>query len=152
MVKNMKYLYMIACLLMFSGTLVLAQDHDAGEEVALYNFLNGSYRLIGKYPDSEKTYSGKVVFKYAQGKLGVVRMINNREIQGLGNLEAATADRIKILRVRFQQDKQRYEATYLIGSDLDNYGRLSGHWYREDGSTKKPGLEALFIDRKAMGQ
>lgn len=148
----MKQVSLVLIFLLFSVGFVGAQDHNAGEDAATYNFLNGSYRAIGRFPDSKVTYSGSVVLKYDKGALSVVRVINDREISGVGKIETATADAVKILRIRFQQDKQKYEAAYLIDSDLDNYGRLSGYWYREDGSTNKPGLEALFIDRQAVGQ
>jgi len=44
------------------------------------------------------------------------------------------------------EENKSYEATYLIDSDLDNYGRLTGYLYIKGTETKKPGLEALFID------
>ncbi len=148
----MKQVSLVLIFLLFSVGFVEAQDHNAGEDAATYNFLNGSYNIIGQYPDSDEAYTGKIVLTYIQGRLDVVRMINHKEIPGKGTIEASTADGIKILRVRFQQDQQMYAATYLIGSDLDNYGRLSGFWYREDGSTKEPGLEALFINHQSVGQ
>jgi hypothetical protein len=46
-------------------------------------------------------------------------------------------------------ESKRYEATYLINSDLDNYARLSGYLYLIQGGTKVAGLEALFIDHQA---
>ena len=150
MACKMKRLLVILLFLLFSIESVLAQGQNAGSACALCSFLDGSYRLIGKYPDSDETYSGKVVLVYAKGGLSVSRLINNRKIQGKGTLEDATGDAVQILRVRFLQDGQPYEATYLINSDLDNYGRLSGYWYRQDGSTKDPGLEALFIDHRAV--
>jgi hypothetical protein len=68
----------------------------------------------------------------------------------VGKIEAATADKIKVLRIRFIDENKNYEATYLINSDLDNYARLSGFLYLIQGETKVPGLEALFIDHQAL--
>jgi len=152
MADKMKHLPVILLFLLLSIGSVLAQDQNASSAHALYSFLDGSYRLIGKYPDSDETYSGKVVLAYAKKGLSVSRLIDNRKIQGKGTLEAATGDAVQVLRVRFLQDGQTYEATYLINSDLDNYARLSGYYYRQDGTTKDPGLEAWFIDHQAAGQ
>lgn len=34
---------------------------------------------------------------------------------------------------------------YMIGSDLDNFARLTGKVYFPDWETKIPGMEAMFI-------
>ena len=49
-----------------------------------------------------------------------------------------------MLKVTFTESGKLYEATYLIHSDLDNYGRLTGYTYLQNQTTKKAGLEALF--------
>jgi hypothetical protein len=111
----------------------------------LYDFLRGSYELVGRWPDSNKTYSGKIVLEKDHGHFRVVRLINGKKITGIGKIETATPDKVKVLRIRFKQDEREYEGTYLIGSDLDNYGRLTGYLYLKSGKTKQPGLEAFFI-------
>jgi hypothetical protein len=116
----------------------------------LYDFLSGSYELVGKWPDSNKTYSGKIVLEKDHGHFRVVRHINGKKIAGVGKIETATSDKVKVLRIRFKQDEREYEGTYLIGSDLDNYGRLTGYLYLKNGKTKKPGLEAFFIALDAL--
>jgi len=102
---------------------------NSSEEDSLYAFLEGTYHLIGRLPDSKETYSGKVVFKKTDGALQVTRVINGKEIKVVGKIEAVTADKIKVLRIRFIDENKNYEATYLINSDLDNYARLSGYLY-----------------------
>ena len=111
----------------------------------LYDFLRGSYELVGRWPDSNETYSGKIVLEKDHGNFRVVRLINGKKITGIGKIETATPDKVKVLRIRFKQDEREYEGTYLIGSDLDNYGRLTGYLYLKSGKTKQPGLEAFFI-------
>jgi len=54
------------------------------------------------------------------------------------------------LRVEFVHKGRKYGGTYLIGSDLDNYARLTGYLYLKKGKTTKPGLEALFIERQPL--
>ena len=116
----------------------------------LYDFLKGSYELVGRWPDSNKTYSGKIVLEKDHGNFRVVRLINGKKITGMGKIETATPDKVKVLRIRFKQDEREYEGTYLIGSDLDNYGRLTGYLYLKNGKTKQPGLEAFFIVLDAL--
>ena len=126
-----------------------AQEQGNGRDIDfLYRFLQGHYTLVGKFPDSNKTYGGKVILRKKADGLEVIRRINGKEIRGTGRIETATADRIKVLRVRFVDSGKNYEATYLIHSDLDNYARLTGYLYLKKGGTTKPGLEALFTDHQ----
>lgn len=146
MVGTMKYPLIILCCIVFSIGTASAQDQNA----ALCHFLEGFYKVVGKYPDSDETYAGTVRLIYDQGQLRVVRRINNKTITAHASIQEKTADKIKVLSVRFRQDGQKYEAVYLIDADLDNYGRLSGYWYREDSSTREPGMEALFVDHRSV--
>ena len=116
----------------------------------LYDFLKGSYEIIGRWPDSDETYSGKIVLEKEREHFRVIRLIDGKKITGIGKIETATSDKVKVLRIRFEQDEREYEGTYLIGSDLENYGRLTGYLYLKNGKTKKPGLEAFFIILDAL--
>jgi hypothetical protein len=49
-----------------------------------------------------------------------------------------------VLRICFSVGAEPYEATYLWHSDLNNFARLTGYVYPQKGTTKFPGLEALF--------
>jgi len=147
----MKFFCLLLALLAISILAVWAQGPgNSSEEDSLYAFLEGTYHLIGRLPDSKETYSGKVVLKKTDDALQITRVINGKEIKGVGKLEAATADKVKVLRIRFIDESKRYEATYLVNSDLDNYARLSGYLYLIQGGTKVPGLETLFIDHQAL--
>ena len=148
----MKSFCLVLALLAISISAVWAQgSENSTEEDSLYSFLEGTYHLIGRFPDSKGTYSGKVVLNKNDDALQVTRVIKGKEIKGVGKIKAATADKIKILRIRFIDENKRYEATYLINSDLDNCARLSGYLYViPDGTKAPPGLEALFIDHQAL--
>jgi len=141
----MKAKNLLFVIVIFSLSSALAQDK--GLEY-LYDFLQGQYQVVGREPDSDRTYTGTVILRKENGQLKVIRKINGEEIEGVGKIETVTADEVTVLRVRFVQTGKKYEVTYLIHSDLDNYARLSGYLYLQDGKTKRAGLEALFIDHR----
>jgi len=136
----MKYVFLLLSIL-FSQ---LFAQKDTDQTEFLYDFLQGSYEIIGRYPDSSTLYSGTATFQLSDSSLKVTRIINGIETVGQGMIETATADKRTVLRVRFTINDKKYEATYLIDSDLDNYARLTGYVYLKSGATKKPGIEALF--------
>ena len=134
-----KHLFFLSFISWFS---VYGQEPDP-----LYSFVLGNYIIIGKYPDSEKTYSGKMTI--AEGKetdsvryCEVIRHINGKEIKGKAWVAKATSDQIPILRIQFTDNKKQYDGAFLIKGDLDNYARATGTFWGKD--TKKPGLEAWF--------
>lgn len=88
-----------------------------------------SYKLVGKEADSDKTFLGKVVLKKRGTKLDVVRLIDGARIRGIGWIDFVTADRIKILRMRFHTSKGQFEGAYMFCSDLDNFARITGYFF-----------------------
>ena len=77
--KRINFIAALLIIILVSG--VWAQD---GEVEGLYSFLRGTYQVIGRWPDSNETYKGKVVLKIKGGHLQVVRSINGEEIEGVG--------------------------------------------------------------------
>jgi len=152
MVKNFFGIFFTVFIL--ATQLVLAQDEQTQ---FLRGFLAGQYTIIGRWCGSDSTYLGTVtVFEATKGSAGspaatdrssirIRRTVNGQTVEAIGRIETATADKVKVLRIRFKQQGQQYEGTFLIGSDLDNYARLSGYIYPPHGTTRQPGLEAWFI-------
>ena len=115
------------------------------DEVA--QFLSGDYALIGKAPDSEKIYKGRITISYSgHNQFVVTRRIEGRTTTAKGFFDVASppADKPPVFRIQFRQGGQELEATYLWGGDLNNYARLTGYVYLRQRGTKSPGLEALF--------
>ncbi len=124
-----------------------AAADDVKNHGFLYEHLAGTYVVVGKELDRDKTYSGKVTFCGREDHLTVTRDIHGERVQGIGTIEHALGpDQAHVLRVRFTRQGKETEITYLWQNDLDNYARLSGHVYQPGTRTASPGLEALFID------
>lgn len=141
--KLMKKIVIII-LLVFFPFITFADDENNHE--FLYDYLSGTYIVIGKELESERTYSGKIIFESKKDHIIVKRIINGESIQGIGKIEHTRLDKVNVFRVRFKKDGKDFEITYLWMNDLDNYARLSGYVYQIGKKTLKPGLETLFID------
>ena len=109
----------------------------------------GQYILIGKALDSEATFSGKVVIEESGDGFTVKRTVDGRDIVGHGAIETALNGDAEVLRIRFRDNGLDYEETCMVGSDLDNYARISCYLYRPGTHTTNPGLEVLFHDHAA---
>ena len=110
-------------------------------------FIVGDYVLVGKKPDSDATYAGRVSLSWDGKEFGIKRTIGGHTVSGTGffEVEPGCCDYNTVLRMRFSFDGQSYEATFLWNGDLDNYARLTGYVYLpKSGATKSPGLEVLF--------
>ncbi len=112
----------------------------------IVSFLIGNYAIIGQKPDSDITYSGTLSLELNKDKIIIVRNIDSTIVKATATIDSVTADQIPVLRIRFNENNKDYEGTFLISSDLDNYGRLTGYIYLKDNSTQRAGLEAWFAD------
>ncbi|MBK1883449.1 hypothetical protein JIN85_13565 [Luteolibacter pohnpeiensis] len=126
----------------------------AGEEwESDYPLISGRYEVIGRHCESEKLFTGTITIREDRPNVFVVtRIIDGKKIIGSGKVESATPDKIPVFRIRFVEDGVDYEGTFLWRDDLDNEGRISGYVYTKDYRGKKPGLEALFAEKKSAEQ
>ena len=76
----MKFYLSAIILLLFMPTNILTEENQENSDF-YYGFLNGVYDVIGRYPDSNQTYTGKVIFKKSHETLEVIRNINNNTIK-----------------------------------------------------------------------
>jgi hypothetical protein len=112
--------------------------------MAQYRFLVGNYECIGRWPDSKKTYTGRVEISELDDGVKMVRTINGKKVEAVGKYGTATPDEIRVLRVKFIQDGVEYDETCMVSGDLDNYSRITCYVYT--GNSKRVGLETLFPD------
>src|ERR1700678_1922856 len=123
-----------------------AQPEPTGaEDVLVYLASAGSYRLIGKEPDSDKTFLGKLTMSHQGRRLQILRTVDGVTMEGVGTVEN------QVLRIRYGSGDSSFEGTYLLQSDPDNYyARITGYLYKVEQKTghpvetKNPGLEVLF--------
>ena len=118
--------------------------HADEQTEAAYDFIAGPYVCVGKRPDSNRTYAGRVDISRQGDGVRLVRTIDAQRVEASGSFGTATADKIPVLRVKFKQHGVAYEETCMVDSDPDNYARLTCYLYSE--KTTTVGLEALFPD------
>jgi hypothetical protein len=110
-------------------------------------FIVGDYIIVGKKPDSEATYTGRVSLQWDGKEFAVTRTIGGQTVHAKGSFDVdpGCCDYNTVLRVSFSFDGHSYEGTYLWSGDLSNYARLTGYVYLpQRGATTFPGLEVLF--------
>ncbi len=141
--KAHRSLSLVSTLLLLSVLLAPSSRSELTSAPSL-DFFAGNYRIVGVDPDFQRPFQGTCSIRVLGKTLLMTRRIQGRKVEAVGRLETAV-DGIPVLRARFSQDGIRYEITYLIDTDLDNYARLSGNFYRRPGGSDRPrGLESLF--------
>lgn len=129
----------------FAALMLVTSCSSAGRaDEDLLSFFVGSYDIVGRQHDGGATYSGTVDVSIDGGHLRLVRTISGSRSLGTATLELRTADKIKVIAASFAQTGEELEAWCSIGSDLDNYPRLTCLVGLRGKSTAAPGMEAWF--------
>lgn len=115
---------------------------EDGEPV-LWSFVPGRYQFIGRHPDSLRTYSGTATIERVGNKLRLTRSIAGKRSQVLGVVRRADPGEADVLAFKWG-NRTPMEMVCLVGSDLDNYPRLTCHWGKKGNPHTQPGLEAYF--------
>ncbi|HEY6321981.1 MAG TPA: hypothetical protein VJA16_10535 [Thermoanaerobaculia bacterium] len=130
---------------LFAALVLVASSSSAGKvDEDFLGFFVGSYDIVGRQHDKGPTYTGTVDVSIEGSHLRLVRTISGCRSLGTATLELQTADKIKVIAARFAQVGEKLEAWCSIGSDLDNYPRLTCLVERQGKSTAAPGMEAWF--------
>jgi hypothetical protein len=112
-------------------------------------FMDGSYVVIGRLPDSKQTYQGTLDITTSNQVLNVARVINAQKIIATGKFET-TSENARVLKLNFDGKGKKYEESCLVMSDLDNYARVTCYVFEK--TTKKVGLETWFSDHGQLEQ
>lgn len=125
------------------GLLVPGMGWAETDEPPQWNWVPGRYQLIGRYPDSGRTYAGTARIERAGRQLRLIRRIAGVETRVLGVVRRADPGEAWVLSFQWQE-RTAMEMVCLIGVDLDNYARLTCHWGRAGNPHRQPGMEAYF--------
>ena len=117
-----------------------ATDDD---EPPQWSFVPGRYTLIGRQPDSQATYTGTAKIERVGKQLRLTRLIAGKQERIYGVVRRADPGEAWVLAFKWGQ-KAPMEMVCLIGTDLDNYARLSCHWGKAGNPHTQPGMEAYF--------
>jgi hypothetical protein len=121
---------------------------EAEPDDSMLGFVVGDYVVIGRDPDSGAVYSGSARIGLADigpaGGLVLERRVGEHPITARGGFEVPSPPgEGRVLRFRWQEPAP-IVMTCIVGSDLDNYARLTCIWLREGSEPATPGLEAMF--------
>lgn len=110
----------------------------------LLDFVVGDYAVIGRDPDGGATYAGTARIARRGDDLTFERQRGDRKVTAAGRLEVPSPPgEGHVLRFRWR-DPDPVTMTCLIGTDLDNYARLTCYWMHDGTEPRQPGLEAMF--------
>ena len=118
-----------------------------------YPLIAGHYEVIGKRCESGQLFAGTIIIAEVRPNVfTVTRIVDGKTIVGSGKVEVATPDKIPVFRMRFTENGNDIEGSFLWRGDLDNDGRISGYVYPKDYKGMKPGLEALIAKKEEAEQ
>lgn len=76
-------------------------------------------------------------------RLHLIREIAGKRSEVFGVIRRADPGEAYVLDFRWGE-RRPMQMVCVIGTDLDNYGRLTCHWGRAGNPHKQPGVEAYF--------
>ncbi len=141
-------------ILAFSLTL-LASDAQpptpapaAEDEPFVLEFVVGDYVVVGRGPDGGAAYAGSARIEKRGRELRLLRKVGGESSVAVGVHDFASPGEGEVLRFRWtvseRGEREERSMTCLVGSDLDNFARLTCYWTRVGTQPDEPGLEALF--------
>ena len=116
---------------------------DIDDEPLQWSFVPGRYQLIGRHPDSQRTYTGTARIDRVGKEIRLSRDISGKHTEVFGVVRRADPGEAYVLHFKWGKTHPM-EMICLIGSDLDNYARLTCHWGKKGNPHSQPGMEAYF--------
>ncbi len=113
------------------------------DEPLQWSLVAGRYQLIGRHPDSKLTYTGTARIDRVGKELRLSREISGKHSEVMGVVRRADPGEAYVLEFKWGKS-QPMEMVCVIGSDLDNYARLTCHWGKIGNPHTQPGMEAYF--------
>jgi len=121
-------------------------DYDPKKaKIAMEFMVPGNFVLIGKAPDSDRMYFGRISIKKTADGFEVVRTISGKRILGTAAVESVpSADDAPALSIKFTEAGRSYQEFCAAQLDLDNDARITCLVYKSDTRTRRVGYEAFF--------
>lgn len=116
---------------------------EEADEPVQWLLAPGRYQFIGRQPDLGATYAGTARIDRVGDKLRLRRTVGGRTTTAFGVVRRADPGEAYVLDFKWNQ-RHAMEMVCLVGTDLDNYGRLTCHWGRVGTPHRQPGMEAYF--------
>lgn len=129
--------------LMLAGIAALPAYAVEEDEPFQWEFVTGRFELIGRYPDSQRTYTGTARIERVGKQIRLTREVGGKKVRLFGVIRRADPGEAYVLAFNWRQ-VSAMEMVCLIGSDLDNYPRLTCHWGKSGNPHHRPGMEAFF--------
>jgi hypothetical protein len=132
--------HLVTSLAVLVLALLSAASADEKEPHFYFTVVPGRFALIGQLPDGGPAYKGTAEITDRNGRFHIVKHVDGKDITAEGTVERAKIGERDVVRFRWPGHAE----TCLVGSDLDNYSRLTCYWTVDGAEHKKPGLEAYF--------
>jgi hypothetical protein len=120
----------------------VAVAQDQPQDGGPYEAYAGLYDIIGRYPDSQKTYTGTLLATATKDHLTFVRTIAGKKSNGEMVLKEISDQ--TVLEVSFVEGGKKYKGTFLSRVDTGNNELVSGWFWPVGAGSKKHGLESWF--------
>jgi len=139
---SIKFGRWIALLAFSCGAVLPAYGADEDEPFQ-WDFVTGRFQFVGRYPDSQRTYTGTALIERVEKQLRLTRNVAGKKTQIHGVVRRADPGEAYVLAFKWKQ-QTTMDMVCVIGSDLDNYPRLTCHWGKSGNPYRQPGMEAYF--------
>ena len=120
-----------------------AAPESRSEIPVQFELVVGRYDFVGRFPDRQRSYAGTAVIDQVGGHLRLTRHLAGKRTEVFGVLRRASPGEAWVLSFAWGS-KPTMEMVCVIGTDLDNYARLTCHWGENGNPHKKPGIETYF--------
>lgn len=129
-------------IILLLGLYIVTAQANQCEDCSLNNIIPGQYTVVGRLPDSNRTFSSSIEIKPLKNKtFSATEKMNAKVIRRWeGQFKRASPGEGDVLHLKGQHG----ELACLVSTDLDNYARMTCLWKKNNQQSNKLGLVALF--------
>lgn len=134
-------------LILFFTKLAVADEYCKRPEKIDPEFpagLVGNYEIIGRWPDSDTTYSGHLEIKDGGTSYSLKRTVGGNTIKGEAWIEFCSPDKFMVFKFKYTNAPKAFAGTCYFRGNSDNYYLISCYTRLDKTKYKNHGLEAMF--------